>query len=893
MIRRLAAADSARTNKPFEPVVRERLLERFDVAAAYRIVLVAAPAGFGKSVAVRHYLEHRRIDHVRCALRREHDSLLGVLGAFAAAVERIAPNMLHAYSSFYSNVEQSPTIARGVAQWIATMLKSYRGAIFIDDLHHARSDPRVAEMLMEVVDLTHGDVRWFFAARDPQTFPVATWLAYGAIDVPIDETDLRLTIDEAAAAAREVEVSLTHETLRELLTLTDGWATAFTFALRVSTRTSELARVALGTREMVYAFLAEQVFRSLDESDRDFLLRTAPLPALDLRVLREADFEDAPATIARLRRTTAFVVDESDRVFRYHDLFRDFVEHELRRNGARYARACDDAAAWCLQAGRTVEALKLYGESGNGEAIVRILESRGAELFDRGEVKLLEGILESLEPARVERSPLVLALGAMISALRGRLELADATFQRALALDCDPDAKAHIAMRYAVTLSWRYRFAEALVAVDSVEAMTVGSIALRSRLLAFRAYVLSGLGNPEAGTLAAEALNIARAIDDAALEATVLQYVALVAMYERRFDACLDYASHALEIAERNKLFGPAGRISMLLASVNGERGDDEASILNVLRMRRNAEQIGDKVAVDTTIMMAYAIHTQRGDVLEISRLEKTHPELMSRGLQSDRWPLLRSSIAMQHAWAGEFAAAYSSIADSGDFSGSMPDAKWRKVLRWAEIALYAAAAEESDAADQALSAFSRALADIAGDRLSESHEVLKAQSIAALACILLQRSAIANSLITFVERNAKKSSFTSLRELAQAVRALYILTEVNAGQSSLAESLTRLRSVGFGGFALLIEALPTRVGSSSIGIASLTPTETRILIYLARGASSKDVASEMGRSVLTVDSHVRSIIRKLGCRGRREAVALARDSGICMPGYPLLGRDD
>jgi ATP/maltotriose-dependent transcriptional regulator MalT len=621
VIRRLVAADSARTNKPFEPVVRERLLERFDVAAAYRIVLVAAPAGFGKSVAVRHYLEHRRIDHVRCALRREHDSLLGVLGAFAAAVERIAPNMLHAYSSFYSNVEQSPTIARGVAQWIATMLKSYRGAIFIDDLHHARSDPRVAEMLMEVVDLTHGDVRWFFAARDPQTFPVATWLAYGAIDVPIDETDLRLTIDEAAAAAREVEVSLTQETLRELLSLTDGWATAFTFALRASTRTSELARVALGTREMVYAFLAEQVFRSLDEADRDFLLRTAPLPALDLRVLREADFEDAPATIARLRRTTAFVVDESDRVFRYHDLFRDFVEHELRRNAARYARACDDAATWSLQAGRTVEALKLYGESGNGEAIVCILESRGAELFDRGEVKLLEGILESLEPARVERAPLVHALGAMIYALRGRLELADAAFQRALALDCNPDAKAHIAMRYATTLSLRWRSADALAAVSSIDAERIVSMPLRARFLAFRAYALSGVRRPEAGKLAAEALALARGIEDVTLEVMVLQYTAFVAMNERRFQESNSYAGEALRLAELNKLFGPASRVAMLLASIASEVGDSDANLWHITRMRRNAEQVGDVVAINWATMIAYGIHTVRGDVDRIESL--------------------------------------------------------------------------------------------------------------------------------------------------------------------------------------------------------------------------------------------------------------------------------
>ncbi len=872
-------ADSARANKPFEPVVRERLLDRFDAAAAYRIVLVAAPAGFGKSVAVRHYLEQRRVEHVRCALRREHDTLLGVLGAFAAAVERIAPNMLHAYSSFYSNVEQSPTIARGIAQWIATMLKSYRGAIFIDDMHHARNDPRVAEMLMEVVELTHGDVRWFFAARDPQAFPVATWLAYGAIDVPIDEADLRLTFDEALAAARAVDVSLADDTLRDLLALTDGWATAFAFALRVSTRTSELAHVALGTREMIYAFLAEQVFRSLDDADRDFLLRTAPLPALDLRVLREAAFEDPLATIERLRRTTSFVTEESDRVFRYHDLFRDFVEHELRKNGLRYSRACDDAAAWSLSAGRTVEALKLYGEAGNGEAIVRILEERGAELFDRGEVKLLEGILDSLEHARVERSPLVLALGAMVAALRGRFDFSDAAFQRALALDCDTDARAHVAMRYAITLSWRWRFADVLAAVDSIDPDTIVSTALRARFLAFRAYALSGVRRPEAGARAAEALALARGIEDVTLEVAVLQYVAFVAMYERRFDQSNSYAGEALRLAELHRLFGPASRIAMLLASIASELGDSDANLWHVTRMRRNAEQVGDIVAMNWATMIAYGIYTVRGDTERIAGLEPALSQLGAPSQGLEHWPAVLSSIAMQHGWAGNFIEAYNSIARSGNYAGELPDAAWRNAIRWSEIGLYAAAAGMRDAGESALKRFNGLAATMSGE-IFRSHPMLEARLVTALAAILMERPTTANNLISAVERDLAKTN-DSIRALSLAVRALYVRVETGAEYEDLSDALQRLRTSKMAGYARLIEALPLSALPSAATFSSLTATELRVLASIAHGATSKEIASEMGRSSLTIDSHVKSIIRKLGCSGRRAAVAIARENGI------------
>jgi DNA-binding NarL/FixJ family response regulator len=48
----------------------------------------------------------------------------------------------------------------------------------------------------------------------------------------------------------------------------------------------------------------------------------------------------------------------------------------------------------------------------------------------------------------------------------------------------------------------------------------------------------------------------------------------------------------------------------------------------------------------------------------------------------------------------------------------------------------------------------------------------------------------------------------------------------------------------------------------------------------LAKGASTKDVAAKSGRSPQTVDTHIRSICRKLNCSGRREAVAIATAAG-------------
>jgi DNA-binding CsgD family transcriptional regulator len=88
-------------------------------------------------------------------------------------------------------------------------------------------------------------------------------------------------------------------------------------------------------------------------------------------------------------------------------------------------------------------------------------------------------------------------------------------------------------------------------------------------------------------------------------------------------------------------------------------------------------------------------------------------------------------------------------------------------------------------------------------------------------------------------------------------------------------DALSRLRQEHFGGIARLLEALPlSGIGGGTFSL--LTAAEREILSQLAAGASTKDIARLTGRSPHTVDTHIRSICRKLNCSGRREAVALA-----------------
>lgn len=61
-----------------------------------------------------------------------------------------------------------------------------------------------------------------------------------------------------------------------------------------------------------------------------------------------------------------------------------------------------------------------------------------------------------------------------------------------------------------------------------------------------------------------------------------------------------------------------------------------------------------------------------------------------------------------------------------------------------------------------------------------------------------------------------------------------------------------------------------------------LTSRENRHLQLLAQGLSKKEIASELSISFHTVDTHLRSIYRKLGVNTRSAAIAKALHAGLC-----------
>ncbi len=845
-------------------LMRSRVNERLERATRFPVTLIAAPAGFGKSVALRDFADTSRLDAVRYDVHREDGTLLAFVRRLSETLKPVAPSAIAAFPAIHERVLAADEPVLRLSDWFFEHLRRVVCTIVIDDLHYAAVDRASIALLADLIERTTDRIRWIIAARSDVGLPVASWIAYGRMDMPIGEDDLRFTIDEALASADAAAADLDPHEIEALCDLTEGWPVALAIALRTRTYAADLLSASSGTREMVYRYLAEQVFAGLTPDQRAFVLATCVFSTFNATIAQTLGA--SPDVLSDIRSKVAFLNEIGPAEYRYHDLFRDFLEAELRRRGeGDWTRAARRGAELLEQRGDDAGALVLYAKAGESQALLRIVDRKGFSMFEHGQSEALSAALDAIPDELKQADAAALGLRATIEASRGRFELAQRGFITAIDKAGDPDLRTALVHRYAIELVRHDRdcvgflepYAKDGTLSDEQRVPLLGTLAT--------AYLAA---NRYADALA----TIQRALDaiDPSMNAEMLARLYQQAAYIHDFgperERARTYAALAIELALPRNLFDVAARAYSALFSVAYNEDDDPIACLKILdKLDECARKGAGNQARVFALMAAYELEVERGDDAALERLDSALHENQA-ALPRARSETFLPADALRAAWVGDFKRALQLLAGTAEQFSSDE----RRALRAAEIALYAFACADGDRGAAALEQAEAAL-----ERCTrETRRTIRSRIFIALAEMLRGHSSAANRHLTQAER-ALTPQMRRVRALAHAARALYRVQLNQADRAARSGVLERLRAEHFGGIARLIEALPFSADSGQ-GYGTLTAAEREILQLLARGGSTKDVAARTGRSPHTVDTHIRSICRKLACSGRREAVAFS-----------------
>lgn len=869
----------------FTPIYRPRVQERLETAAQLRVTLIVAPAGYGKSISLRHFLDRFDGPNVRYDVHADNAKLPGFVRGLADALSTVAPDARKTVASAHESAAKSASPARDLALWMYAHLKAFSGLIAIDDLHVTEADPGVTQFLSELVDRTKGRVRWVIASRSYLDLPVGTWMAYQDMDLAIDEADLAFTPEEAREAARSAHIGVRDEELEDLLSMTDGWPTALSFALRSSTRSLDLRNVQATTRELVYRYLAEQVYRVLSPDEREFLALAVLLPRIDIRTLQLAGYDDALGRIEELRNHGAFIVPDVEQRGTYlcHELFRDFVRHQMSLDGVEVIRRANVRAAGALEAAEDIpSALSLYAQARDSQSILRVLDLHGIALFEEARTDIVAMALDALDAKSRGSEAIPLALAGLIESAAGRYDQAISQLKRAAQRALDPERRGSIllwAARAAIN-SWGQSPERLLLEVADDEKVSEDTRA-EARAMLSVLYARAGR-NGAAEECASLAISVADRTDSPKVLARILQRTGMAASICMSYDDARLRLSRCAELCEQYKLISLAARTYGWLYVIAWNCGSSVGELQWYAQQEMAmAEQSGDMLDLQAALSHGLDVELRRGNADRIVALERRQSGIRTAGPSR-----LASSIearAWVHAWAGRFDEAYRLLSASW----AQFDIPLARALAAAVCALAASASGRLDRVNELVAESLKIL------ETAENAQFPAATSITVeaprLMCALAQAGAgrvvAAKRLLREVKVGDDIAAQGLLALVADAIPA------VKAGTATCGGSgIEALGATGYMGYGKLVRSAVAALAERHSGEtpSRLTPSETAILRSLAAGNSPKDIAAETGRSVYTVQAHIQNASEKLGCHGRHEVIATARRLGVVSPGMPL-----
>ena len=412
-------------------VPRPRLAERLDEGLGRGLVLVCAPAGYGKTVALAEWARRRRCPAAWLSLDAGDNDPARFWRHVVAALDRARPGIGERIGPLLG--PPAPVAFEPLVTALINELADQPGEdvalLVLDDYHLIGAEP-VHTSFGFLLEHRPPGMYLVLASRTDPPLALARLRASGQL-AELRDVELRFTAGEAAVMLREAAgAHVPDASVAALAARTEGWAAGLQLAglsLRGQEDVTGFVAAFTGSHRFVLDFLAEEVLERQSEQVRRFLLETSVLERLS------GDLCDAvtgrpgsQALLEQAERAGLFLVplDEVRGWWRYHHLFADLLRARLQQEQpGGIAQLHRNAAAWHEEHGLADDAIRHAVAAGEMAWAARLIERHFDTVFYlRGEGATVQRWLSGLPDDLVRCRPRLLLAQASLANASGRAD---------------------------------------------------------------------------------------------------------------------------------------------------------------------------------------------------------------------------------------------------------------------------------------------------------------------------------------------------------------------------------------------------------------------------------------------------------------------------------------
>ncbi|MCP4358763.1 MAG: tetratricopeptide repeat protein [Chloroflexi bacterium] len=402
------------------------MLESF-IDSGYRFITIYAPGGYGKSILLADFTQTTNLPVCWCSLEpsdRDPTSFLTILAhSITDRFHEIEP------AELFRLIERGET--QNSVRRIATLLGKVGPHIIIIDDYHKAVSAGITLALDQLLDQLPDASTIIVAARGDLELETGQILDLLMTERAsgLSEEELRFTPDEIQLMMRKrFGRRIDLETAADIAQATDGNIAQVLLAghmMKIDETVGGLWQRLGDDRQVIYQYLATEVFAKQSPELQRFMLHTAVLPNMTVELCNALlDISDAQTHIEALVYNDLFIAQIGGG-FRYHDLFAEFLRTQLATDKALYSQVSKKAANLLTVRSRTQDAIPLYLSVHAWDKTAKLLESQGREFYDTGRALTLNGWLNQMPERELIKHPgLLLLQGQILGYDLGQLEQA-------------------------------------------------------------------------------------------------------------------------------------------------------------------------------------------------------------------------------------------------------------------------------------------------------------------------------------------------------------------------------------------------------------------------------------------------------------------------------------
>lgn len=872
---------------PRVAVARSRLSAALEERISdYRLVLVSAPAGYGKTTLLAEWARSSSLPVAWLSLTGEEQEPERFLRYLLAAWERVQPSIVETPLGMLLE-SRMPDTEAVLAAFINAAGRAPGDLVFVLDDYQVIEETAIHEALSFILDHLPQQAHFILTSRGEPPLPLARYRARGQL-WEIGSEDLNFTrVETSEFLGRSMGLELDADEVANLHERTEGWIAGLqlaALALR-GEKGTQGAPIVSGRQRFIADYLAEDVLEQQPKAVQEFLLKTSLLDrlcgSLCAAVTGQAGAEEM---LERLERENLFMVALDDRRewFRYHSLFAEFLREALER---RYSNEVEQlhrrAAGWYLRHDLPEAAFRHALAGYDVKRVIEICETYVAAKLAAGEIKLVAGWLESLPAAWYAEHPVLGLAQAAYLFFTGEFEAAtrrvDEVEQQLLSAEVE-DRRGQMARVTA------FRCFVACAQNDLQHAEAYADQALRDlpeEDLGFRPGIYGALGDTyrqngrwaEARQCYLQALDFAHAPALRVQSAHVLGALADLNLRQGRLKKAADYWRKALAAIGGHENWGllplpVIGWIYIRMGEILYEWNQLAEAWDHVKRGLERAELGGDVRALIAGYWMAARL-----------KLAEAEIETATENLERARQLVEQAQFA---EWRSQFERLQIELWLAQD--------RLRAAVDWSDEMLEDDRPVSGSESGVAQLAIARVLT-VKGDRLSLKRaktlleDLMQAAAEEGRAGMAIEGLAL--QALAHWRQGEQADAMTSLERalrLAEPEGYVRVFVDLGLPMGRLLQE-ARSRGVMRGYVEKLLDAfgagMTVRTGVQPALPERLTPREHEVLELIAAGLTNREIAEQLVLSAETVKKHSGNIYGKLGVSNRTEAVARARELGM------------